>query len=116
MRCDASLRRSNLGDRNARITAVTAFRAGDVLPGTDVNAPADLCFVEIMVRPGNPRPWGAPSTSRGIGIVVWLPTHDSWNLRYQAIGGGGWVGGSEVRDPRDESAIYRGWRLQQKAS
>ena len=39
---------------------------------------------------GNPGPAGAPSTSAGIGIEVWLPAKAAWNNRIHALGGGGW--------------------------
>jgi feruloyl esterase len=56
-------------------------------------AGGDLCMVKLMVGPGNPGPADAPSTSKGIGIEVWLPMPEKWNGRIHSIGGGGWVGG-----------------------
>ncbi|MEJ7935562.1 tannase/feruloyl esterase family alpha/beta hydrolase [Sphingobium sp. AN558] len=61
-------------------------------------ATADLCMVKLLVGPGNPGPAGAPSTSAGIGIEVWLPAKSGWNGRVHAIGGAGW-GGTEEADP-----------------
>lgn len=54
----------------------------------------DLCFVKLNVGPGNPGVAGAPSTSPGIGIEIWLPTAANWNKRIHVKGGGGWAGGT----------------------
>ncbi len=94
--CDSSLANLTLSNPDAEIQGVTKFAAGDPLPGTDSNAPVDACLVEIKVGPGNAGPESAPSTSEGIGIEVWLPAKDQWNGRFQAVGGGGWVGGENV--------------------
>jgi len=79
------------------IALAKAFRKGDPLSIGPANgkplAPADLCFVKVVVGPGNPGAADAPSTSMGIGIEIWLPTPENWNERYQALGGGGWQGG-----------------------
>lgn len=57
-------------------------------------APSDLCLIKLVVGPGNPGPVGAPSTSPGIGIEVWLPRPAAWNGRIHNIGGlGGFDGG-----------------------
>jgi len=96
--CDDNLKSLDLG-RDTKVTLVRAFKQGDPLalvnpaPGTGVPARADLCLVKMTVGPGNPGPAGAPSTSAGIGIEVWLPAHANWNQRYRALGGGGWQGG-----------------------
>lgn len=55
---------------------------------------SDLCLVKVVVGPGNPGSAGAPSTSAGIGIEVWLPTPSAWNERIRNLGGGGWSGDS----------------------
>jgi feruloyl esterase len=94
--CDATLANLNLSDNDSQITKVTPFVSGEALPGTDMTAPTDLCLVELTVGPGNPGPDSAPSTSKGIGIEVWLPSKANWNGRFQAVGGGGWVGGDNV--------------------
>jgi feruloyl esterase len=58
---------------------------------------ADLCMVKLLVGPGVPGPDGAPSTSRGIGIEVWLPEKDAWIHRVHALGTPGWsTGGPET--------------------
>lgn len=89
------------------VVLVTAFEAGDQLvlsePALDFTpmAPADLFLVKLIVGPGNPGPSGAPSTSPGIGIEVWLPPEPRWNGRVHNIGGlGGYDGGDHSSPDR----------------
>jgi feruloyl esterase len=56
-------------------------------------APDDVCLVKLIVGPGHSGPTGAPSTSAGIGIEIWLPSAVAWNHRVHAKGGAGWAGG-----------------------
>ncbi|TCM20736.1 tannase/feruloyl esterase [Novosphingobium sp. PhB165] len=87
-------------DDLTRIVLIRQFKKGESLvidepasPHTPV-APSDLCLVKLIVGPGNPGPEGAPSTSPGIGIEVWLPSREAWNGRIHNIGGlGGFDGG-----------------------
>jgi feruloyl esterase len=87
-------------DRGAiTVLLVHAYKAGDALPPGRSDSPtalADLCQVKVLVGPGNPGPEGAPSTSAGIGIEVWLPDPKAWNQRVHAIGNGGWAGTAET--------------------
>ena len=98
--CDESLRKAFASDRLTKIVLVRPFAAGQRLALGDASAASapvavnDLCLVKIIVGPGNPGPAGAPSTSAGIGIEIWLPSPAKWNGRIHAIGGGGWVGGA----------------------
>jgi hypothetical protein len=98
--CDESLKTVDIG-ADATVTLVKVFRAGDALslvaPASPnaARAETDVCFVKVLVGPGNPGPSGAPSTSTGIGIEVWLPEPANWNQRYMALGGGGWQGGPD---------------------
>ncbi len=55
-----------------------------------------MCLVKLKVGPGNPGPQEARSTSEGIGIEVWLPSHAQWNRRIRNYGGGGYVGGGHL--------------------
>lgn len=85
-------------DALTRVIAVKPFRAGEAVrlantPAPFVTTPVDVCMVKLLVGPGNPGPMGAPSTSPGIGIEVWLPGHDQWNNTIRAYGSGGWAGG-----------------------
>lgn len=102
-RCDESLKTAFQPDADTTVTLVRAFRQGEplALPDTPTMPPPpiaihDLCLVKLNVGPGNPGPEGAPSTSAGIGIEVWLPTADDWNARVHVLGGGGWSGGKAI--------------------
>lgn len=83
------------------IILVKRFTKGEplVLPGASAVpappvAPRELCLVKLIVGPGHAGSAGAPSTSAGIGIEVWLPTVGEWNERIRNLGGGGWAGGN----------------------
>ncbi|WP_395701965.1 tannase/feruloyl esterase family alpha/beta hydrolase [Aquabacterium sp.] len=98
--CDDGIKAAFKPDANTTVTLVKAFKAGDAiaLPGTPATpappvAPADVCLVKLLVGPGNPGPAGAPSTSAGIGIEVWLPAAGAWNRIIRVFGSGGWAGG-----------------------
>lgn len=97
-----SLKTSFRPDDLTSVILVKQFRKGEPLvidePVTAQTpaAPDDLCMVKLNVGPGNPGPKGAPSTSPGIGIEVWLPAGDAWNGRIHNIGGlGGYDGGMQ---------------------
>jgi hypothetical protein len=98
--CDDSIKTSFKPDALTSVVAVRAIRQGEELVTVDgtTKAAADMCLVKLLVGPGNAGPAGAPSTSAGIGIEVWLPTAANWNERIRNYGGGGWVGGGH-RDP-----------------
>ncbi|MCB2080254.1 MAG: tannase/feruloyl esterase family alpha/beta hydrolase [Novosphingobium sp.] len=106
--CDDSLRAAFQPEDQTTITLIKLFRAGEkvtlgdgkagggsmvILAGPPATAQVDLCLVKLSVGPGNPGPEGAPSTSAGIGMEVWLPSPAVWNGRIHNMGGGGWVGG-----------------------
>lgn len=100
LRCDDSLKAAFQPDAQTTVVAVKAFQAGEALllsgtatASTPVAAKA-VCMVKLNVGPGLAGPAGAPSTSAGIGIEVWLPARDAWNERIHALGGGGWQGGA----------------------
>ncbi|MFM6933708.1 MAG: tannase/feruloyl esterase family alpha/beta hydrolase [Novosphingobium sp.] len=98
-RCDMSLASAIGADPLTRIVLVRKFTKGErlVLPADKAPQAAaaanDLCMVKLLVGPGNPGPAGAPSTSAGIGIEIWLPMLDHWNGRIHALAGGGFHGG-----------------------
>lgn len=101
--CDDSIKSGFKPDEQTRVVLVQQVRKGDPIPSRAYSSemgasPADLCLVKLVVGPGNPGPAGAPSTSVGIGIEVWLPTKNTWNGRLHAIGNGGWAGSTEA-DP-----------------
>jgi Tannase and feruloyl esterase len=102
--CDASVAAEFRPDANTSVLMVRSFRKGEALAlsGTPATPPPpvaanDVCVVKLLVGPGNPGPAGAPSTSTGIGIEVWLPTLQNWNGRVHALGGGGWAGTAAVQ-------------------
>ncbi len=97
--CDDSMKTAFKPDANTQVTLVKSFKQGDplILSGTAAtgtpSAAKDLCLVKLNVGPGTPGPQGAPSTSAGIGIEIWLPAKANWNNRVHALGGAGWQGG-----------------------
>nr|WP_233575827.1 tannase/feruloyl esterase family alpha/beta hydrolase [Noviherbaspirillum saxi] len=104
--CDDSIKTGFKPDADTTVLLVKAFKKGDAFPNqtlenlgnpnAEMAAKADLCLVKLLVGPGKPGPVGAPSTSAGIGIEIWLPLKEKWNGRVHAIGGGGWVGSEET--------------------
>ena len=96
--CDDTMKTAFKPDANTSVLLVKSFKKGDALTLGTATTPVaanDLCFVKLNVGPGNPGPAGAPSTSAGIGIEVWLPTAANWNERIHNLGGGGWAGGNQ---------------------
>ena len=97
--CDDTLKANFKPDANTSVVAVRSFKKGDPLllsgsaTSTTAMAANDVCMVKLNVGPGNAGPDGAPSTSPGIGIEIWLPSKTAWNSRVHALGGGGWQGG-----------------------
>lgn len=109
--CDESIKTSFKPDELTKVLLVKAFKKGDPLlsPNVfDLNpvALSDLCLVKLLVGPGAPGPVGAPSTSPGIGIEVWLPPKDQWNGRFHATGNGGWAGSEESDVTRNGSSAF----------
>ena len=103
MQCDSRMTQRAFGrDDLVTVLVIREFKKGDalILSGTATpNTPTaqnDICMAKLVVGPGNPGPTGAPSTSPGIGIEVWLPIPDNWNKRVHNLGGGGWAGGSHT--------------------
>src|SRR4051812_7797199 len=90
-------------DSLTTVLLVKAFKKGETLalsgtPATPAPPVAanDVCMVKLLVGPGHSGPAGAPSTSPGIGIEIWLPTPANWNQRIHVAGGGGWAGGNHT--------------------
>ena len=99
--CDDSLKSDFHPDSLTTVLLVRAFKKNDPLTlgtptATTPTAANDVCMVKLLVGPGNPGPVGAPSTSPGIGIELWLPTPANWNHRIHVAGGGGWAGGNQT--------------------
>ena len=100
--CDDSMKAAFVPDASTQVTLVKAFKKGDAVllsgtatPATPVAA-NDICLVKLLVGPGHPGPAGAPSTTAGIGIEVWLPAKAAWNNRIHVLGGAGWAGGVQT--------------------
>lgn len=96
--CDDSMKSAFKPDALTQVVAVRQFKAGEEVrlagsAGPHIKADADICMVKLLVGPGNPGLQGAPSTSPGIGIEVWLPARDKWGGIIRAFGSGGWAGG-----------------------
>lgn len=96
--CDDSMKSAFKPDALTQVIAVRQFKTGEEIrlagsEGPHIKADADICMVKLLVGPGNPGPQGAPSTSPGIGIEVWLPARDTWGGMIRAFGSGGWAGG-----------------------
>jgi Tannase and feruloyl esterase len=90
-------------DRKVSVLLTKQFKQGEALalPGTPATpappvAAQDVCLVKLLVGPGSPGTAGAPSTSPGIGLEVWMPASVNWNERIHNLGGGGWAGGSHT--------------------
>jgi len=101
LKCDDTMKNEFRPDSLTTVLLVKAFKKGDALTlGTpNANTPIagnDVCMVKLLVGPGNAGPVGAPSTSPGIGIEIWLPTPGNWNNRIHVAGGGGWAGGNQT--------------------
>jgi len=101
--CDDSMKAAFKPDADTTVVLVKSFKQGDplALAGTpSAPAPAkaakDMCLVKMVVGPGSAGTAGAPSTSPGIGIEVWLPAPADWNRRIRNLGGGGWAGGNQA--------------------
>jgi hypothetical protein len=104
--CDESMKTAFKPDANTTVLQVKQVKKGDPYPGatpaqiSSANPSvfnADLCWVKLLVGPGNPGPADAPSTSKGIGIELWLPDKAAWTQRIHAIGTTGWAtGGNET--------------------
>jgi feruloyl esterase len=107
-----SLRQSFKPDVLTTVVAVKAYKAGEPLvisePVTErtARAKADLLLVKLNVGPGNPGPAGAPSTSPGIGIEIWLPAAQAWDGRIHALGGNGWSGGDAGSAERVANSMF----------
>ncbi len=100
MACDDGLKSAFKPDALTSVLAVYSYKQGDKVfvsdSGSPVTLAADLCMVKLGVGPGNPGPADARSTSAGIGLEVWLPSHANWNQRIRNYGGGGYVGGNHL--------------------
>lgn len=104
--CNAtSIQTAFRAEDKTSIVEVKKFKRGDAFPNPTMEQllypevpktfDADLCMVKLMVGPGTDGPAGAPSTTGGVGLEIWLPEKEAWNKRLHAIGGSGSIGGDE---------------------
>ena len=101
LECNDTLKDDFQPDSLTTVLLIKAFKKDDHLTlgtptPTTPQAANDVCVVKLLVGPGNPGPVGAPSTSPGIGIEIWLPARENWNHRVHVTGGGGWAGGNQT--------------------
>ncbi len=99
--CDARLAIALRNDRDAKLLMAKPFKAREPValansPTNPPTAPVDMCLVKLVVGPGHAGSAGAPSTSQGIGIEVWLPGAANWNGIIRSFGSGGWAGGTHT--------------------
>src|SRR5262245_52384909 len=76
---------------NATITSARLIPEGPYLP---IGLPADAAQYAKVPLPAHCR-LGlvlTPSSDSHIEVELWMPERAAWNGKYQAVGGGGWVG------------------------
>jgi len=76
---------------NATITSARVIPEGPYLP---IGLPADAAQYAKVRLPAHCR-LGlvlTPSSDSHIEVELWMPERAAWNGKYQAVGGGGWVG------------------------
>ena len=104
--CDESMKAEFHPDDKTTVVLVEKVMKGQPFPNATMEQfvypkvptiyGANLCHVKLLVGPGNTGAADAPSTSRGIGIEIWLPEKSIWNGRFHAIGGSGSTGSNEL--------------------
>jgi feruloyl esterase len=77
--------------QSATITAAVAMPKGPYLPA---GLPSDAAQYAKVQIPAYCRVAAVltPTADSHIEIELWMPAPESWNRKYQAVGGGGWVG------------------------
>ena len=84
-------RLTSLKLQSATITAAVAMPKGPYLPA---GLPSDAAQYAKVQIPAYCRVAAVltPTSDSHIEIELWMPARESWNRKYQAVGGGGWVG------------------------
>src|SRR5215471_19064523 len=80
---------------DATITATMEVPKGPYLPAG--LPPAAAQYAKVLI-PAYCRVTAVltPTTDSHIEIELWMPARESWNGKYQAVGGGGWVGSFNI--------------------
>jgi feruloyl esterase len=100
--CDDSMKAAFKPDERTTVLFVKSFRKDEPLslaatpPANAPKAASDVCLVKLLVGPGNSGPSGAPSTTAGIGLEVWLPTIEQWDGRLRAEAPGAFMGNANI--------------------
>ena len=100
--CDETLKTAFKPDADTQVLFVKSFKQGDAIslaatpPANTPTAAADVCLVKLLVGPGNPGPAGAPSTTAGIALEVWLPALSGWDGRIRAEVPGAFMGNPNI--------------------
>src|SRR5438093_194941 len=76
---------------NATITAAVTLPKGPYLPA---GLPPDAAQYAKVQIPAYCRVAAVltPTADSHIEVELWMPAREGWNGKYQAVGGGGWVG------------------------
>src|SRR5215471_10984318 len=84
-------RLTSLKLQNATITSAVAMPKGPYLP---TGLPSDAAQYAKVQIPAYCRVAAVltPTADSHIEVELWMPARESWNGKYQAVGGGGWVG------------------------
>jgi feruloyl esterase len=84
-------RLTSLKLQSATITAAVAMPKGPYLPA---GLPSDAAQYAKVQIPAYCRVAAVltPTADSHVEIELWMPARESWNRKYQAVGGGGWVG------------------------
>src|SRR5689334_15868034 len=84
-------RLTSLKLENGKITEAVAMPSGPYLPA---GLPPDAAQYAKIHTPAYCRLTAVltPTADSHIEVALWMPARESWNGKYLAVGGGGWVG------------------------
>ncbi|MFS3135592.1 tannase/feruloyl esterase family alpha/beta hydrolase [Gluconacetobacter sacchari] len=102
---DYTVTKAYFGGRNAAINVRPATDVGATGTAAAIPVTRDMCLLKITIGPGANNGPNEPSTSRGIGLEVWVPSPADWNQRYLGVGEGGYAGLPDVQDTNALSVI-----------
>ncbi|MDR1727848.1 MAG: tannase/feruloyl esterase family alpha/beta hydrolase [Acidobacteriota bacterium] len=98
----------SLSDPGMRVAAAELVPAGSPAPTAFPAAPAGKAATSATTLPAYCRVAAVltPSADSHIEMELWLPT-ETWNGKFQAVGGGGWAGGLSL--PAMATALGEGY-------